>query len=132
MQLEEMSDGHLNAILTASVQKLEGYLYYPSEGLLLKSNEMGHVTSQIKPKPYCTNWQCAMPLAVEHGISMMKTNDKGYGEIWVCGKANFVDGIWKFDKSITGRCVDFEADDVNPLRAIVICLIKMLEAKQCQ
>ena len=83
----------------------------------LGAKELSDLLSMIThkyPVKYCTDWNA--------------TYDS-IGNYWTCGKANFKDGVWEFDKSITGECVDHEAYDKNPLRAIVICLIKVLEAK---
>lgn len=60
---------------------------------------------------YCTDWNATMPLAVEHEITLDKID--GYG--W---------GASQLYTDISFSCYD------NPLRAIVICLIKAMENNQ--
>ncbi len=62
---------------------------------------------------YCTDWNATMPLAVEHGVcvSIRKDNTSLIG--------------------LYGDCPD-EAEKGKELRAIVICLIKVLEANNGQ
>jgi len=67
---------------------------------------------------YCTDWNATMPLAVEYGFDI---------ELPIA----CLGGIGQITKYIAGDTdimVDFVIGD-NPLRAIVICLIKVLEAK---
>ncbi|MBY8037769.1 hypothetical protein KW500_18515 [Vibrio fluvialis] len=67
---------------------------------------------------YCTDWNATMPLAIEHGLDI---------ELPIAR----LGGIGQITKYIAGNTdimVDFVIGD-NPLRAIVICLIKALEAK---
>lgn len=72
---------------------------------------------------YCTSWNATMPLAVEHGISMLSCN--GVYEV----SYDYEAPVGKFgtDEVLTWH-IDVEKDQV--LRAIVICLIKFLEAKK--
>ncbi|MBY7923734.1 hypothetical protein [Vibrio fluvialis] len=67
---------------------------------------------------YCTDWNATMPMAVEHGVclkSPIKAN-KMWLAIW-----NEWGGIWTPN--------ELQVKSESPLRAIVICLIKVLEAK---
>lgn len=67
---------------------------------------------------YCTDWNATMPLAVEHGLDIELPTE-------------LLGGIGQITKHIecnTDIMVEFVIGD-NPLRAIVICLIKVLENK---
>lgn len=87
-----------------------------SEDCMVRTSVRGYKTS-TSPN-YCTDWNATMPLAVEHRVclkSPIKAN-----EMWVaiwneCG------GIWTPN--------ELQTKSKSPLRAIVICLIKVLESK---
>jgi len=69
-------------------------------------------------KDYCTDWNATMPLAVDHGLDIELPTE-------------ILGGIGQITKYIAGDTdimVEFVIGD-NPLRAIVICLIKVLENK---
>lgn len=70
-----------------------------------------HYASPIYPK-YCTDWNAVMPVAVEHRVSLIQP-DEAEANWSCCDVYGFVG-----------------AQSDNPLRAIVICLIKILESKQ--
>ena len=68
-----------------------------------------------------------MPLAVEHGVSSIMTEtmtDSGY-----MYEAFYMNGHIGFDDDQIHAHMLHSTLDKNPLRAIVICLIKVLEAK---
>lgn len=101
--------------------------YEPSDMELLA----GQMVSQLKRDPligraikdekefpcpdYCTDWNATMPLAVKYGLSLEPDAYEERG--------------WWFSAS---RHTDFHArnESGEPLRAIVICLIEVLESKQ--
>lgn len=77
---------------------------------------------------YCTDWNVTMPLAVDYEISLLKAND-GYTSLY---KWDWIDSHWSDDMddlAVDGDEFIFHADK-DPLRAIVICLIKVLESKK--
>ena len=86
---------------------------------------MGRFAALTAPR-YCTNWNATMPLAVEHGVSPLVGNDNyNYAttnayETYEPHGMNSSDGYF---------CVRIN-DKSETLRAIVICLIKVLEGKQ--
>ena len=87
------------------------------EDPLVKRSVFG-MKSSSSPN-YCTDWNATMPLAVEHGLDI---------ELPIA----CLGGIGQITKYIAGD-TDIMVDFVigyNPLRAIVICLIKVLESKQ--
>ena len=66
---------------------------------------------------FCTDWNATMPLAVEYGVGIVPA-------VW--GNSLKNPSLW-----MATNCEgDFYSEDNNPLRAIVICLIKVLEAKK--
>ncbi|ENI4487183.1 hypothetical protein ABXZ88_003054 [Vibrio fluvialis] len=67
---------------------------------------------------FCTDWNATMPLAVEHGLDI---------ELPIACLGG-IGQITKYIEGDTDIMVEFVIGD-NPLRAIVICLIKVLEAK---
>lgn len=72
--------------------------------------------SALNAPRYCTDWNATMPLAIENGISLLTGSlDHVATENWYCYSSH--------------DYTDYAEIDHNPLRAIVICLIKVLEAK---
>lgn len=70
------------------------------------------------PHPsYCTDWNATMPLAVKYSVGVSKQSN----ELWMASN---------FDLSNPAYGIHTFHYDNNPLRAIVICLIKVLESKQ--
>lgn len=130
MNFEEMSDFEINSAVAVIV----------TGGDVIERHDMAEAPTddgvQVIYKvgvhgefvDYCNNPSDMMPIAFEYGISLIKTNGSS-GDDWTCGVANFHDGMWDFDKSKTGECVDFEAYGENPLRAAAICFLKMMEAR---
>lgn len=73
---------------------------------------------------FCTDWNATMPLAVKYGITPVLDDGYGYAttdpyEIYEPQGLGEPDGFFAVE-------IDH---DTTPLRAIVICLIKVLEAK---
>ena len=66
---------------------------------------------------YCTDWNATMPLAVEHGVYYYPSKNGYEGRV-----------VTKQDRN--GHYYNQKSNEDNPLRAIVICLIKVLESKQ--
>jgi len=100
MNYEEMSNGELSWILWHLHKKIPE----------------GHAT--ICVHDYCTDWNATMPLAVECGVFYDKHHDGLYVATLV----------YEFGKK--SLSYEFHSYDKNPLRAIVICLIKVLTAKR--
>lgn len=116
MNYEVMSDEWLNTELTEAVLNNR----YPKAKSIDFDGTQNcfwvHDTgfSSFKIESYCTDWNATMPLAVEHGIQ------------YQLAEANDSDVHYAFhfdDREIV--------EDKSLLRAIVICLIKVLEAKKC-
>lgn len=91
---------------------------------------MGRFAALTAPR-YCTDWNATMPLAVEYHVSFDSVFDmsRDCGESMATSEfmahaTDLVDGCFYPDSEF------FEGRDDNPLRAIVICLIKVLESKQ--
>ena len=74
--------------------------------------------SALTAPEYCKNWSATMPLAVEFGVCLKSPTkeNKMWVAIW-----NEWGGIWMPN--------EIQVKNTNPLRAIVICLIEVLEAK---
>lgn len=85
-------------------------------------------SNQINFDP-CNKPSDAWGIIVGNGISIMRTEGSS-GDLWTCGLANFHDGMWSFDNEITGEYVDFETYGENPLRAAMICFLKMKDAEK--
>lgn len=106
MDYEIMSDGELNLRLWRLVAAMpDGY-------------------ATICLPDYCNDWSATMPLAIKHDISMLSCD--GVYEV----SYDYEAPVGKFgtDETLTWH-IDAQKDQT--LRAIVICLIKVLEAKRC-
>ena len=66
---------------------------------------------------FTSDWNQTMPLAVEHKIYHQECNG-----LWDCGYSS--------GGGMFATQTHYVASDKNPLRAIVICLIKVLERKK--
>lgn len=100
---------------TATDSELEVELY-------TKANKLKLINIEDVPF-YCTDWNATMTLAVEHGLSMIKM-DSGYQVVHDydyidVGFHDDINNCWIEANAQYGHC--------NPLRAIMICLIKVLE-----
>ena len=76
---------------------------------------------------YCTDWNATMPLAVEHGVSSYAESEMDTE----CGESIFTGQYRAFapdviDGSFYHNSKWFQVIDEDRLRAIVICLIKVL------
>ena len=77
---------------------------------------MGRFAALTAPR-YCTNWNATMPLAIEHSI-----------ELSPCYSGRYYAGIVETYKHEEVSSDYFaQTFDIDPLRAVVICLIKKLE-----
>lgn len=109
MNYEKFSDAELNQTLTGILFKLDQWDLADSGRCFFMEDAKGelHIQSVVS---YCTDWNATMPLAVEHKVSIIPSiKEDYYRAIPVIGGA---------------------VHSKNPLRAIVICLIKVLESKQ--
>lgn len=108
MTLDNLSNGGLSWKLWHLVAKIpEGY-------------------ATICPHNYCTDWNATMVLAIEHGVSVLKLSD---GYVAISKDYDWID-VSSHDE-VEGACIGencYVVHDKNPLRAVVICLIKILEA----
>lgn len=117
-QLQAMSDFEVNKALAVLLGfKLSNWL----------NNNYGHYevegTSLISPvRNYCNTPNDIMPLAFEHGISLIKLDSA-----WAATNnpaAYITDSIYRFNK--VGGVSDWNE---NPLRTITCCLIMVLQEK---
>ncbi|MGR5448538.1 hypothetical protein ACP3V3_01895 [Vibrio sp. PNB22_3_1] len=69
------------------------------------------------------NWNNIMPLAIQHNISLIQTDD-----LWFAGIAHLEPGMWNFLTDDNGDCVSFEAADTSPQRAIGCCFLDIMDA----
>ena len=100
MKLEDMSNEQIDKLL---FNLLNGYPLNYNAPIYTK---------------FCSSWNATMPMAVEYGISSIKS----HGEWEAYG--------WVYGSKLAEPRVSAKGDD--RLRAIVICLIKVLEAKNGQ
>lgn len=110
-QLQAMSDFEVNKALAITMGLYAGEVgdWMPN-GVKVK-DETGFFYSEMN---YCKTPNDIMPLAFEHGISLMYCNEQ--------------DGWMGIKNNMTG--VSHHFTDTNPLRAIACCLILILQEKQ--
>lgn len=77
------------------------------------------VPGQSSSVNYCENWGDIMPLFVKYGISIETADATPCGKVSAWEAYCLMVDDWCFHR-VVDKC---------PLRAIVICLIKVLEAK---
>ena len=86
------------------------------ETFIYDCGPIGEDFHKIEIKDYCNDWNATMPLAVEHKIYHQECNG-----FWDCGYSS--------GGGMFAAQTHYVTSNKNPLRAIVICLIKVLEAK---
>lgn len=133
MKYEEMSDFEINKLVVLAIDS-DGDI----ESVTQRKSKLKCISNQalvkikgvdgLEPFNACNNPSDAWQIIVESGISVMMTAGS-CGDLWTCGVANFHDGSWDFDNEKTGEYVDFETYDDNPLRAAMICFLKMKDAQ---
>ncbi|AUR84303.1 NinX [Vibrio phage 1.052.A._10N.286.46.C3] len=126
MNYEEMSDFELNCLLLPFWAKKEGveiksHGRHPALGDICnivtftfecEGHELSHDIH------FCNDWNATMPLAVERGVTLSPSGRVELSE-------------WEASFGLNDDLQpEIEAWQENPLRAIVICLIKVLEANQ--
>lgn len=116
MDFETATDLDLEQALACLVYKCDGWELSKTGGSFHSCGIDGSA-SYVQPIPkYCTDISATWPLMIEHGISVSPA-------AW--GKKLKNPSLW-----LATNCEgDFYSEDNSPLRVIVICLIKVLEAK---
>lgn len=125
MNYENATDTELNIRLTSLVYKLDGWECTPMGTIFFHCGVDGGQFYEQKVINYCTDWSATMPLAVEYGVTPLLDDGFGYAttDPYECYEPH--------GASEEGGFFAVKIDhDTPPLRAIVICLIKVLESKQ--
>lgn len=73
---------------------------------------------EVLPKDYCSNWNVTMPIAVDKGVSLSFD-----GIDWEA------DTLWMGEELSNRSFNNIENHAGKPLRAVVICLIKILKGE---
>ncbi|WP_119566807.1 hypothetical protein [Vibrio cholerae] len=121
MDFERASDQELNVKLT----ELELTKRYPKAKSIdfdgTKNCFWVHDTgfSSFKVEEYCTDISATWPLMIEHGISIQSPSLCGSIDEWTA----------KYWESDDENFINLVGHDKDPLRAVVVCLIKVLENK---
>lgn len=118
MNYESATDKELEIRLTSLIYNLDGWEISPMGTMFFHCGIDGSGFYEQSVINYCTDWNATMPLAVEHGLDIELPTE------WLGNHGTITKNI-EFGTDIY---VDFTSDD-SPLRAIVICLIKVLESK---
>lgn len=116
-QLHDMSDLEVNRALALAMNKYDGVVGEWMPNGVKVNDDSGFFYSECD---YCNNWNDVMPLAVEHGISLIE-NDDGYSAY-----QNF--SIYEDINYRIEHGAHF--GDEKPQRAIACCLILDLQEKQ--
>lgn len=125
MNYAQSSDKELNIKLLELIHGdvVNYWCLSDDEAFIYDCGPIGEDFHKIELKDYCNDWNATMPLAVQYGVTPIL--DDGYGfatndpyEVYEPHGKNQSDGFF-----------NVSMDEETPLRAIVICLIKILEAK---
>ncbi|EMZ1487772.1 hypothetical protein ABC295_000967 [Vibrio cholerae] len=116
MDFETATDLELEQALACLVYKCDGWELSKTGGSFHSCGIDGSA-SYVQPIPkYCTDWNATMPLAVENGVYYYPSKNGFEGRLFI-NSDNF------------GHRYQCKSTCQKPLRAMVICLIKVLEAK---
>lgn len=118
MNYEEATNQELNQRLTRLVFNLGNWSVGRCGRIFYMINAGGHHTHSVVK--FCTDWGQTMPLAIEHGISVLSCG----GDYEVSYDYYGPSGAHGCDEELTWH-INVKRHEV--LRAIVICLIKKLE-----
>ncbi len=123
MNFDEMSDAEINMLVCMGKHDLENWGYFvTASGQQVFHMDSGTADERIIDVPdYCNSPDDAWPIILENDISIIN-GDYGGGNR----------GRWSaaVSKNIDGDCLCFGSDEIkNPLRAAMICYLKMKEAK---
>lgn len=113
MDYEKATDKDLNDKLREFIygDDVKYWMLSDDESFIYDCGPTGDQLDKIELQDYCNDWNETMPLFMHENFTLLPGNSlEGYFKLWCCHG---------------GR---FEAFDKNPLRAIVICLIKVLES----
>ncbi|MEG9360929.1 hypothetical protein [Vibrio cholerae] len=115
MDFEKATDLDLEQALACLVYKCEGWELSKTGGSFYSCGIDGSA-SYVQPIPkYCTDISATWPLMIEHGLTLSPVSwpEECIGQ-WACETND--------DRDISVFLTD-------PLRAVVVCLIKVLESK---
>ncbi|WP_336941465.1 hypothetical protein [Vibrio cholerae] len=119
MNFETATDLELEQALACLVYKCEGWELSKTGGSFYSCGIDGSV-SYVQPIPkYCTDISATWPLMIEHGISIQSPSLCGSIDKWTA----------KYWESDDENFIHLVGHDKDPLRAVVVCLIKTLENK---
>ncbi|EKF9625004.1 hypothetical protein O1C60_000149 [Vibrio cholerae] len=119
MDFEKATDLELEQALACLVYKCEGWELSKTGGSFHSCGIDGSV-SYVQPIPkYCTDISATWPLMIEHGISIQSPSLCGSIDKWTA----------KYWESDDENFIHLVGHDKDPLRAVVVCLIKTLENK---
>lgn len=126
MNYEEMSDFEINLRVAKKRSLLVNEKQAASLKIKSSSVLVNDIVQTFEFNP-CNNPSDAWSIIMDNTISVIKN-----GHWWFCGIANLKEGMWEFDNTTTRDCVDFETYGENPLRAAMICFLKMEDAEKNQ
>ncbi len=119
MDFGKATDLELEQALACLVYKCEGWELSKTGGSFYSCGIDGSV-SYVQPIPkYCTDISATWPLMIEHGISIQSPSLCGSIDKWTA----------KYWESDDENFIHLVGHDKDPLRAVVVCLIKTLENK---
>lgn len=120
MNYETATDLELNRklheILGNQLPEIDGVWVVEDKHRTVKTDPNGGLNRRALHPDYCADWNATMPLVVEYGISVKSPS--------LCGSVD--DWTVTYWKSNDDGYSHFTWRDKSPLRAIVICLIKVL------
>ncbi|EJL6757187.1 hypothetical protein NMS84_001399 [Vibrio cholerae] len=115
MNFETATDLELEQALACLVYKCEGWKLSKTGGSFCSCGIDGS-TFYVQPIPkYCTDISATWPLMIEHGVSVNALSGGDYKAFEIYEKSG-----------LHGNDI---ADENGLLRAVVVCLIKVLESK---
>ena len=120
MNYETFSNAELNQSLACLVYELDGWELSDSGGSFYHCGVDGGSTYAQPVPSYCTDWNATMPLAIEHGVELSPC----YNGRWFAGVVE----SYTHEEEVLSYSGITNCND--PLRAIVICLIKKLDGEK--
>ena len=125
MNYEDMSKEQLNGRLTSAIygKETESWCLSDCGKFAYDCGPIGESYHEIELMDYCADWNATMLLAVEYGVSILHC---GGDDFEISYEYHAPVGKFGTDEILTWH---INAKKESVLRAIVICIIKVLENK---
>ena len=124
MNYEDMSDHEINMAVTCIENNCQGWSVLGDNSGFYHCGVDGNGYYEQAALDYCNNPSDAWPIIVENAISIQPVHDVAAGGYYKLSEIKYWTA-WATNR----QSVDSFTEDKNPLRAAMICFLKMKDAE---